>query len=196
MKRLEAAKVTLNASKCEFSKPSVKFLGHIVDSERIRADPEKTEAICQMEAPQSISDLRRFLGMVNQLGKFSPNIADLTQPLRELLSTKNAWLWGPEQEEAFARVKSELIRPTVLTLYNPEAESKVSVDASSYGLGAVLLQKSDRWKPVAYASRSMSPTERRYAQIEKEALAIVWALINSTTTYWAANLLWNLTTNP
>ena len=124
-----------------------------------------------MEAPCSVSGLRRFLGLVNQLGKSSPNIAELTQPLRELLSTYHAWLWGPDQEKAFTSVKEELVKPTTLTLYNPTAEAKVSADASSFGLGAVLLQEErGEWRPVPYASRSMTPTERRYAQIKKEAL--------------------------
>ena len=80
------------------------------------------------------------------------------------------------QEKAFVQIKSELTKPTVLTLYDPTVPTKVSADASSYGLGAVLLQKSeDSWKPVAFASRSMSETKRRYAHIEKEALAVTWA---------------------
>ena len=69
LERVEAANVTLNPSKCEFSKVKVKFLGHVIDRHGIRADPDKTGAICQMEAPRSVSDLRRFHGMVNQLGK-------------------------------------------------------------------------------------------------------------------------------
>lgn len=98
------------------------------------------------------------------------------QPLRELLSTKNAWWWGPKQVQALADVKKELTRPTVLALYDPRAETKISANASSFGLGAVLLQLSkDGWKPVAYASCSLTGTERRYAQIEKEALAATWA---------------------
>ena len=114
--------------------------------------------------------------MVNQLGKFTPNLADLTQPLRELLSKKKTWLWGTSQEQAFSLVKAELTKPTTLALYDPGAESKISADASSYGLGAGLLQKAESaWKPVAFASRSMSDIERRYAQIEKEALAITWS---------------------
>ena len=99
--------------------------------------------------------------MVNQMGKFSPNIAEISKPLRELLSVKRAWLWGPEQDRAFKALKQELVKPTVLALYNTTARSKVSADAS-FGLGAVLLQcKGDSgWKPVAYASRSLSETER------------------------------------
>ena len=73
-------------------------------------------------------------------------------------------------------MKEELSKPTILAVYNPLAETKVSADSSSYGLGAVLFQKvGDVWKPVVYASRALSETERRYAQIEKEALAVTWA---------------------
>ncbi len=113
-----------------------------------------------MDVPKSESEVRRFLGMVNQLGKFSSNIANLTQPLRELLSTKKAWLWGTDQDRAFQQVKEKLSRPTVLAHYNPEADLKLSADASSYGLGAVLFQRElEFWKPVVYASRSMSETD-------------------------------------
>ena len=84
-----------------------------------------------MDAPTNLSDLRRFLGMANQLGKFSPRLAEITQPLRELLSSKKTWLWGPDQQSAFSEVKSELSMPTILTLYNLEAPTKVSADASS-----------------------------------------------------------------
>ena len=178
LERLQSAGVTLNPTKCEFNKSSVKFLGHLVDKDGIRADPEKTSAILRMEAPRNITEVRRFMGMINQLGKFSPSMAELSQPIRELLSTKRTWTWGPDQERAFSLIKLELTRPTVLALYNTTANTKVSADASSFGLGAVLLQQSgddDTWKPVSYASRSMSETEQRYAQIEKEALAVTWA---------------------
>ena len=176
LKRIQAAKVTLNPEKCEFRRSQVKFLGHLIDSDGIQADPEKTSAVLKMKTPCNISDLRRFMGMANQLGKFSSCLAEISQPLRELLSTKQSWLWGPDQENAFLQVKEELTRPTVLALYDPEADTKISADASSFGLGAVLLQRTNEtWRPMAYASRSMTETERRYAQIEKEALATTWA---------------------
>ena len=84
------------------------FLGHVIDQRGITADPNKTAAIQQMETPKSVSELRRFLWMVNQLGKFFPNIVELSKPLRELLSAKKAWLWAPTQDEAFTNLKKEL----------------------------------------------------------------------------------------
>ena len=176
LQRIAEAGVTLNPDKCAFNREQVKFLGHIVNKNGIRADPDKITAIVKMKAPTNVPELRRFLGMANHLGKFTPRLSQLSQPLRELLSKKNCWTWGPGQTRAFNQIKSELTEPTILTLYDPAANSKVSADASSYGLGAVLLQEVDRvWKPVAYASRSLTETEKRYAQIEKEALGVGWA---------------------
>ena len=176
LSHLEAAGVTLNREKCEFHKRQIKFLGHVIDQDGVRPDPDKLSAILEMDAPTNLTQLRRFMGMVNQLGKFSRNCAEISQPLRELLSPKRAWSWGPEQKRSFSQLKKELTMPTILSLYDPACPAKVSADASSYGVGAVLLQQSKGvWKPVAYASRAMSDTEKRYAQIEKEALATTWA---------------------
>ena len=110
-------------------------------------------------SPTSVSELRRFLGMANQLGKFTPNLAQITQSLCELSKSCN-WSWGPSQSKVFDLVKEELAKPTTLAPYDPTAITKVSADASAYGLGAVSLQKIDSyWKPVDYASCSMSETE-------------------------------------
>ena len=86
LRRIQAAGVTLNPSKCEFGKTQLKFLGHLVKQDGVRADPKKTSAITDMEPPTNITEMRRFMGMLNQLGKFSQNLVDLTQPLRQLLS--------------------------------------------------------------------------------------------------------------
>ena len=158
-----------------FSKSSVEFLGHVIDGNGCRPDPNKVKAIYMMETPKNVSDVR-FLGVVNQLNKFSPNITVKTQPLRELLRSKNAWASGPSQSKAFSDIKEELTKPSCLTHYDVNKETTVSADASSYGVGAVLMQKhGDTLRPVAFASRSMTETEQRYAQIEKEALAVTWA---------------------
>ena len=177
LERIKSAGVTLNAEKCQFSQTRITFLGHVIDHHGISPDPRKTAAILAMTPPSSVTELRRFMGMVNQMTKFSPNIAQISKPLRELLSTKNAWTWEAIQAESFTKLKEEISSPRVLALYDPLARTKISADASAYGLGAVLLQKQhDQWRPIAFSSRSLSETELRYAQIEKEALALTWAL--------------------
>ena len=114
--------------------------------------------------------------MANQLGKFLPNIAELSKPLRELLSAKKAQLWTPALDKAFINLKEELTTPNILTLYDHNANAIVSADVSSHGVVAVLLQKvQGQWHLVACASRSMTCTESRYVQIKKEALAATWA---------------------
>lgn len=174
--KLQEANLTLNEEKCEFTKPYEEFLGIIVNAEGIKVDPKKVEAITKMTAPKDPSELRRFLGLAYQLSKFQPHIAELTKPLRDLLTTKNQWTWGETQEQAFFFVNNSRAFTPSLPLYDVSRQTKFSTDTSSYGLGAVLLQNhDDQWRPVAYASRAMSPTERRYAQIEKEALGITWA---------------------
>ena len=102
--RLQEAGLTLNIQKCEFSQVRLKFLGHIVDAEGVHADPEKTRAIAQFPVPSTRTDLQRFLGMVNQLGKFIPGLADLIEPLRQLLRKETTWYWGEAQQLAFQRV--------------------------------------------------------------------------------------------
>ena len=84
--KLQEANLTLNEEKCDFSKPSVEYLGSIIDSEGVHVNPKKVEAILEMETPKDQSGLRRFLGMVNQLSKYQPRVAELSKPLRDLLS--------------------------------------------------------------------------------------------------------------
>ena len=148
-----------------------------MDHTGIQPDPEKIAAITHVCTSKNVGDVRRFLGMINQLSKFSPNLAEETQPLRELLSKERAWVWGEPQELAFCRLKKILTNAPVLAHFDPNRETIVSADASSYGLGAVLLQKQENgeFQLVAFISHSMTPTEQRYAQIEKEALAFTWA---------------------
>ena len=130
-----------------------------------------------MPTPLTVPDVRRFLGMVNHVGKFIPHLSSLTEPLRSLLSKKNAWRWDAPQQTAFQKIKDALSSPPCLAHYSPNAELIVSADASSVGLGAVLLQRGEdgSLRAVAYASYSLKPAEQRYAQIEKEAFATAWA---------------------
>ena len=111
-----------------------------------------------------------------------PSWPQWTTQGRERLSTKWAWVRVPEKEQGLSQVKTELKQPKVLMLYDPQAETKTSVDVFSHGLGAILLQRAPDWRPVAYASWSMTSTERCYGQIKKEALAITCACQKFLTT--------------
>lgn len=110
--RINKAGIMLNADKCRIGRT---FLGYIIDAAGIHADPEKTKAIVEMEPPTNVTELRRFLGMVNMFEKFSRHIAVLSQRLRELLSKKSSGTWGLQLDQAFANVKSELMQPTTLS---------------------------------------------------------------------------------
>ena len=175
--RLNKANVTLNPDKCEFSKPKLKFAGYLISSKGIEIDPEKTEAIEKMERPRNVSDLRRFLGMVNHLQKFITNLAEKTKPSRDLLSAKNEWYWGQAQDHAFCELKHNLTQAPVLAHYRPDRETIIASDSSRFGLGAAIfqIQESGARLPIAYASRALTGTESRYAAIEQEALGVTWA---------------------
>ena len=133
----------------------------MIDANRIRPYPDKIAAIQDVPTPSNVGDLRRFLGMVNHRSKFSSNLAEKTTPLQELLNKKNEWVWGRSQRQAFEDVKQALVVSPVLSLFDQNSDTIVSADASSHGLGAVLLQKQpgEEWKPVSYISRSLTPTE-------------------------------------
>ena len=182
LKRLSDSNITLNLEKCEFSKTTVKVLGNIVSSEDVSPDPDKIEAIVNLPAPKNVIEVRSFLGMINQLSKFTDHLADKTKPLRDLLSKKNSWSWSYAQDKGFKEIKTCLISPPVLALYDCNRRTKVSSDASAYGLGGVVLQQQDDklWKPVAYFSRALTNVEAHYSPIEKECLGFTWVCERSS----------------
>ena len=175
--RLKEINLKLNISKCEFSKPCLKYLGEIITSTGVKPDPEKLEAIKELPRPNDAQAVSRFLGMVTYIGRFIPDLSNKTEPLRRLLSKGATFSWTQEQEQAWQTLKADMTTTPVLQYYDPRKKLKIACDASKTGLGAVLLQctSENNWLPIAYASRSMSKAERNYATIEKELLAIVWS---------------------
>ena len=133
-----------------------------MDASGLRPDPQKMAAIAQFPTPNNITELQRFMGMVNQLGKFIPGLADLNEPLRQLLRKDSAWYWGASQQRAFQQLKDTLVSSEVLAHYDPNRPTIIAADASLTGIGAVLLQVQDdcNRRPVCYASRLLSDTEK------------------------------------
>ena len=176
--KLEAAGMRLKREKCAFLLDSVEYLGHNISAEGLRPNQEKVRAIAEASAPQNTSQLRAFLGLVNYYGKFLPQLSSTVVPLYRLLENQTKWSWDTAQEDAFRAAKQQLTSPCLLVHYDPDKELVLACDASPYGVGAVLSHKmpDGSEKPVAFASRSLSVAEKKYAQLDKKGLAIVFGV--------------------
>ena len=176
--RLEEVGMRLKESKCQFLLPSVEYLGYRISENGIQPMEEKLRAIRDAPIPRDLSQLKSFLGLLNYYGKFLPHLSSTLAPLYKLLSKGQVWHWGREQEEALCIAKSQLTSETLLVHFDPTLQLALSCDASPYGLGAVLSHVCEDGsdKPIAYASRSLAPAEKKYSQLEKEGLAIVFGV--------------------
>lgn len=153
-------------------------MGYRVDVHGLHAIEKKVEAIRNAPAPENQQQLRSFLGMVNYYAKFVSNYSMITHPLNELLRDGVKWKWGTEEQEAFTKLKDRLAKAPVLMHFSEELLLKLDTDASNYGVGAVIshILPNGEERPIAFASRTLGKSERNYAQIEKEALSIVFGI--------------------
>ena len=178
LRRLQEHGIRMKRNKCSFLRDSVEYLGHRVNAEGIQATQEKIAAIERAPRPQNVQQLRSFLGLLNYYRKFLPNLAAIIQPLNDLLQKNKRWSWSKECAQAFSTAKQLLTTSNVLTHYDTTLPLRLAADASQYGLGAVISHtlSSGEEKPIAFASRSLTKSEKNYSQIDIKALALVYGI--------------------
>lgn len=171
LQRCREYNLKLSKDKCIFRTNQIRYVGHLLTDKGVKIDPEKLKAVESMKKPDNVQELQTFLGFINYLAKFLPNMSDKSAPLRELLLKDTEWHWGHEQEQSFETLKYMATHAPVLAYYDDTKPMTLTVDSSSKGLGAAIVQEG---KPIAYASCALTRTQQNYSQIEKETLAIVF----------------------
>lgn len=177
--RIRTAGLTIRPEKCSFAKPETVYLGHVLGHGVIRPEKGKLEAIQHAKQPTTKKQVRSFLGLVRWYRRFIPQFSSRAVALTHLTKKDepNKVIWTAEGEKPFVDLKEALCKEPVLQSPNFDKPFTVQTDASEYGLGAVLLQgQSDHLHPVVYISRKLLPRETKYSVIEKECLAVKWAL--------------------
>lgn len=189
--RLQQHNLKLKPSKCELFKSRVTYLGHVVSEKGIETDPAKLEAVRSWPVPKSVKDVRRFLGFTGYYRRFIEGFAAIARPLNNLLighatnpkaKKKSAqkrvpFRWGVEEQVSFDTIIDKLTNPPVLAYADYTLPFTVHTDASLDGLGAVLYQFQDgKERVIAYASRSLKPSEKNYPAHKLEFLALKWAV--------------------
>ena len=178
LERCDSHGITLNPEKVTFAAEKLDFCGYIISPDGFTADQRKVRAIADFPVPENITDLRSFMGLVNQLGAFSTDTARTAEPLRDLLRPRNQWAWTSVHQAAFEAVKATLLAPPILAYFDSSLPTAVHTDASRLrGLGYALLQRhGQEWKLVQCGSRFLTEVESRYAVVELEMLAVTWAV--------------------
>ena len=177
LQRLQDKGLRCRKEKYLFARASVEYLGYTLSSNGV-SKGRKADAVRMMPAPTNVSSLRSFLGAIQFYNKFLPNMATVTDPLYRLTKKNVQWQWGAEQQAAFQSLKDLLCTDTVLAHFDHSLPIGISCDASECGLGAVLFHRypDGGERPISNVSKTLTDTQRKYSQIQKEALAIVFAL--------------------
>ena len=178
LQRLQRYGIRAKRAKCAFMQPAVEYLGHKVDAQGLHTTDKKVEAVLKAPQPKNVTELRSFLGLLHYYHKFLPNLSSELKPLNRLLKSDINWKWTQECSEAFIKAKKLIGSAPVLAHYDPKLPLKLAGDASAYGTGAVLSHvfPDGGERPVAFASRTLSTSERNYSQIEKEALSLIFGI--------------------
>ncbi|GFY74158.1 retrovirus-related Pol polyprotein from transposon opus [Trichonephila inaurata madagascariensis] len=177
LKCIQDVGLVLNPMKRVFDSRQIKILGYLVSEEGIMNDPGKVRAVQNFPAPKNIRDVKSFLGLCSYYRRFIKDFCLKAQPLQELLKNDSKFTWGSDQKESFGKLKAALTSEQVLGLLNKNAPTELYAYASCYGLGAVLVQiQKGKEKVIAYASRTLTKSERNYLTTECKCLAFVGAV--------------------
>ena len=177
MSRLQGFGLRLNASKCRFFQDKLEFLGHVITPTGVSPTQQRVNNILDAAVPTNKAELKSFLGLMTYVSKFLPLISSVLHPLYQLLGKNVCWTWSHQCQSAFDKAKVLVSQAPVLAHYDVHKPLKLYCDASPTGLGACLMHVIDNCEqPVAYASRTLSKAERNYAQVEREALSIIFGV--------------------
>ena len=172
---LHAAGVKLKHEKCQFHVDSVQYLGFIFSAKGVRPSQEKVRAILDAPTPQNIKEVQSFLGLATYYSRFIRNFSTVLAPMYSLCKKNARFHWGNEQQKCFDLLKSVFKSDKPLRFFDPNRDTALETDSSSYGLGAVLLQRYENaWYPVQFASRTLNSAQKNYSQIERECLSVVF----------------------
>ena len=173
LERCQQKHIKLNVHKFQLKKTELSYMGVTLTDKGVKPDPRKQDSIQAMPAPTNKEEVRRLIGVVTYLSRFSEALSTKSAPLRTLLKNDVAFTWEVNEQQAFDEIKALISSAPLLKYFNPDLPVEIQIDASSSGLGACLMQGG---QPVQYASRALTETEKRYSQIEKEMLSVVFGL--------------------
>ena len=177
LKRLDEANVNLKLGKCNFAASEIDWVGYKLSQEGVASINSKVQGISDRLKPTNLKQLRSYLGAVNQLNKFIPNLASICYPFRTFLKKDTNWEWNKEHDKAFEQIKNKIKTVTILNHFKRDCPLRIICDASKAGLGALLQQeKIGEWQPLSVASRFLTELESKYSINELELLAIVWSV--------------------
>jgi hypothetical protein len=175
--RLHKAGFTINPSKVKFNVESCKLLGHVITPGKLHTDPEKLEAIREFPSPKSRVEVQRWLGLTGFYRSFIPNYAKICKPLFTLLKKDNSFVWSVQQEKSFELLKEALMYNVTVALPDLERDFVIATDGSYSGVGSVLMQDfGEGLRPIAWASRTLTPEEEGYCVTELEGVGLIYAI--------------------
>jgi len=172
-------KLFLRLEKCEFHRKQIEYLGLVILENKVAIDPVKVTRVCEWSVPENWTDVQAFIGFVNFYCHFIQDFSTIARPLFNLIHSNQAWNWGTKEQEAFERLKMAVITALILASPQDSEPFRIEADSSDFASRAVLSQqlpREEKWHPVAFYSKSLSPVKQNYEIHDKEMLAIICTL--------------------